>query len=233
MNAQATKSSRRGICLRCSPRSAVAIVGSLAAIMLSDPAPAVTVVSSEYNEDASQFIWILTVNPGGPLSIRGGTPASTGATKPAFFWRPTFAWRETSNGFEWTALHFRGPHFGDTNPAPMFTSKERFLSDIPTTSTGTDIFTGRENPNQETSNNPIEHIHNPKPNHFDYYLLSYTRPTEGGNIVFTFKGNHEGLGIPAIPEPSTWAMMLLGFASLAGAMRQARRKQRKVPGAIC
>jgi PEP-CTERM motif len=33
-----------------------------------------------------------------------------------------------------------------------------------------------------------------------------------------------GMKFAAIPEPSTWAMMLLGFAGLGFAFRQSRRK---------
>jgi PEP-CTERM motif len=41
-----------------------------------------------------------------------------------------------------------------------------------------------------------------------------------GNELFT-----EVLALPnAVPEPATWAMMLLGFAGLGFAFRQSRRK---------
>jgi hypothetical protein len=30
----------------------------------------------------------------------------------------------------------------------------------------------------------------------------------------------------AVPEPSTWAMLLLGFGFVGGAMRSARRRQK-------
>jgi hypothetical protein len=33
-----------------------------------------------------------------------------------------------------------------------------------------------------------------------------------------------GVSISAVPEPSTWAMMLLGFLGLGFAFRQSRRK---------
>lgn len=31
-------------------------------------------------------------------------------------------------------------------------------------------------------------------------------------------------GVPAVPEPATWAMLLLGFGLVGGAMRSARRR---------
>ena len=37
---------------------------------------------------------------------------------------------------------------------------------------------------------------------------------------------------PGVPEPSTWAMMLLGFFSLGGAMRSARRKKESGDGEL-
>ncbi|WP_164523601.1 PEPxxWA-CTERM sorting domain-containing protein [Sphingomonas sp. S-NIH.Pt15_0812] len=41
----------------------------------------------------------------------------------------------------------------------------------------------------------------------------YVVPTEGGNVVT----------ISAVPEPATWALMLLGFGMVAGAARYRRR----------
>jgi hypothetical protein len=34
-----------------------------------------------------------------------------------------------------------------------------------------------------------------------------------------------GTGIPAVPEPATWAMMLLGFAGVGVAMRRSRKRK--------
>jgi len=54
----------------------------------------------------------------------------------------------------------------------------------------------------------------------------YTSPFETTAIagVFTVNGQHDllrdsvlQLSVSALPEPSTWAMMILGFASLASA----------------
>jgi hypothetical protein len=45
----------------------------------------------------------------------------------------------------------------------------------------------------------------------------------------TFNGNNPGLSFnlvgQAVPEPATWAMMLVGFGGMGAAMRSARRKQ--------
>jgi hypothetical protein len=53
----------------------------------------------------------------------------------------------------------------------------------------------------------------------------------GGDIVGptpatapTFNLTFSLTGVSGVPEPSTWAMMLLGFAGLGFAFRQSRRK---------
>jgi hypothetical protein len=57
--------------------------------------------------------------------------------------------------------------------------------------------------------------------------MSYNQfgfPTLSGNVLL---GNISGDPVdptPAVPEPATWAMMLLGFAGLGFAFRQSRRK---------
>jgi hypothetical protein len=45
--------------------------------------------------------------------------------------------------------------------------------------------------------------------------------TAPGSMNFTA---YEDITVTAVPEPSTWAMMLLGFAGLGFAFRQSRRK---------
>jgi hypothetical protein len=65
------------------------------------------------------------------------------------------------------------------------------------------------------------------------HTLSFT--TTGGNLVFSdLSGGSNNIGnildnvtlatVAGIPEPATWAMMLLGFAGLGFAFRQSRRK---------
>ncbi|MBL8590237.1 MAG: PEPxxWA-CTERM sorting domain-containing protein [Methylobacteriaceae bacterium] len=71
------------------------------------------------------------------------------------------------------------------------------------------------------------------------YHLTFTGPVVGPNVVITFHGNSdqgwsdEGFGVDnikvtgiaaGVPEPSTWAMMLIGFAGL-GLMSQRRRRR--------
>jgi hypothetical protein len=52
------------------------------------------------------------------------------------------------------------------------------------------------------------------------YFLLVTGQT--GGVANTYSGTSNF--IAAVPEPSTWAMMLLGFAGLGFAFRQSRRK---------
>ena len=57
-------------------------------------------------------------------------------------------------------------------------------------------------------------------------LISNSNIGDPGRFVF---GVRNGLVvIPAIPEPGTWAMMLLGFAAIGVAMRRGRRQQPSV-----
>jgi hypothetical protein len=66
-----------------------------------------------------------------------------------------------------------------------------------------------------------------------YQLRSFTFTTTGGPLVFSdLPGGDGNIGnildnvqvATAVPEPATWAMMLLGFAGLGFAFRQSRRK---------
>ncbi len=45
-----------------------------------------------------------------------------------------------------------------------------------------------------------------------------TRPSQ---ILINFSGN---IAAPAVPEPGTWALMLVGFGAVGAAMRRARRQ---------
>jgi len=53
------------------------------------------------------------------------------------------------------------------------------------------------------------------------FITSSPALQSNGAIVTGFAGSGSG---PAVPEPSTWAMMLLGFLGLGFAFRQSRRK---------
>ena len=66
-----------------------------------------------------------------------------------------------------------------------------------------------------------------------YALRSFTFTTTGGNLIFSdLAGGDGNIGnildnvtlSTAVPETSTWAMMLIGFAGLGFAFRQSRRK---------
>jgi hypothetical protein len=68
-----------------------------------------------------------------------------------------------------------------------------------------------------------------------YALHTLNITTTGGNLVFSdLSGGNNNIGnildnvtvatVAAIPEPGTWAMMLIGFAGLGFAFRQSRRK---------
>ncbi len=55
---------------------------------------------------------------------------------------------------------------------------------------------------------------------YNYYYFASTKNKGGKNYLIT------GLsGTPAVPEPTTWGLMLLGFGCVGGAMRSRRRQK--------
>jgi hypothetical protein len=76
----------------------------------------------------------------------------------------------------------------------------------------------------------------PGPTSFVLTPFTITNPGAPGNFAFTLDYNEccsgpadlefafNNVPIGGVPEPSTWAMMLLGFAGLGFAFRQSRRK---------
>jgi PEP-CTERM motif len=47
------------------------------------------------------------------------------------------------------------------------------------------------------------------------YLLSFLVPEGYGSVVFTTGSSDFEFAVTAVPEPSTWAMLGIGFAGLA------------------
>ena len=47
----------------------------------------------------------------------------------------------------------------------------------------------------------------------------------GGNTVTSFARIGAGAGVAAVPEPATWAMMLIGFGAMGVSLRRRRRAQ--------
>ena len=66
----------------------------------------------------------------------------------------------------------------------------------------------------------------------EYWSLS-NLGLDAGNYVLTIQGSNTGAGslggtvaFAAVPEPATWALMILGFALVGGALRRRDREQR-------
>jgi hypothetical protein len=62
-----------------------------------------------------------------------------------------------------------------------------------------------------------------------FTLYTYTVDTTGGNLVFDEMGPSDQQGnildnvtLNSVPEPASWAMMLLGVAAIGGVMRRSR-----------
>ena len=79
---------------------------------------------------------------------------------------------------------------------------------------------GMSNPNLFQNSNQLNFL--PigfNPNQDNTYRAVFTA---GGNSVTAFA--RIGAGAPAVPEPATWAMMLVGFGGMGVAMRRNRRR---------
>lgn len=60
---------------------------------------------------------------------------------------------------------------------------------------------------------------------FDQYRVNTVNPFQSGFV----QANSSAAAVAAVPEPSTWALMLLGFGAVGGAMRSAKRKRQFTP----
>jgi hypothetical protein len=54
--------------------------------------------------------------------------------------------------------------------------------------------------------------------YYDFYSLGTGGNAAPGNVLLG------GLVLTAVPEPGTWAMMLLGFGAVGAALRRNRKK---------
>ena len=144
-----------------------------------------------------------------PATVRADTITTGTICDNACFW-----WRPGDNTPDYLGLF--GPVFGDLTGQP-------FTLDISATGYSLTI-------NSHTLTFGLNDPH---------YSISFTDPLltsfAPGAVLFQATGaNPFGIAVaeaeflcdppPAVPEPSTWAMMLIGFAGLAFAFRLSRRK---------
>jgi hypothetical protein len=62
------------------------------------------------------------------------------------------------------------------------------------------------------------------------YLISLVTPEKYGSVVFTTGSSDFEFAVASAPEPSTWAMLMVGFAGLALAAR--KRSRDRLAGAL-
>jgi hypothetical protein len=84
---------------------------------------------------------------------------------------------------------------------------------------------GNAGPGTFTATSPFNYaaVHQGQAEIVFFFATPQTSITFGFNTP-QLSGINFYSGVAAIPEPSTWAMMLLGFAGLGFAFRQSRRK---------
>ena len=77
---------------------------------------------------------------------------------------------------------------------------------------------------------------------FEFGSLENTSLMAGALNTLTVNGQNNGnsafsgtlafSNVPAVPEPATWAMMLLGFGLMGGMLRSAKSRERRISFAI-
>jgi hypothetical protein len=114
---------------------------------------------------------------------------------------------------------------GDTVDLGTFAAGTELLFRLHVNNTGFDYFTG------PASRNPDSHTHarvqsdwQPGTTLVSFEDL-YNGPFDYNDLSFSFT-NTIGRDGGALPEPATWAMMLLGFGLVGGALRSAKRRQK-------
>ena len=113
---------------------------------------------------------------------------------------------------------------GDTVDLGTFAPGTELLFRLHVNNTGFDYFTG------PASRNPDGHTHARVQSNWQpgTTLVSFedlfNGPFDYNDLSFSFT-NTVGSDGGAVPEPTSWAMMLLGFGFVGGAMRTAKRRQ--------
>ena len=203
-------------------RTRILLGGLAAAALFAGQASAANVLSDNFDSDGpGVFNW-----PGDLTFASTGTPGSVdliGAPPPFFDLQP-------GNGFY---VDLDGTTGSNNDPAGQLTSNAAFG---PGTYTLTFYLAGnlRDAPDQSTTVSLGDFSATLTPaNTTAFQLQSFTFTTAtGGNLVFTEHGPSDQQGNlldtvnlnTGVPEPSTWAMMLVGFGGLGGLLRSRRRK---------
>jgi hypothetical protein len=203
-------------------RAKILFAGFAAAALLAGPALAQTVLSDNFDSDGpGVFNW-----PGDATFVSVGPPGSVdliGAPPPFFDLQP-------GHGFY---VDLDGTTGSGNDPAGQLRSLAMFA---PGQYTLTFYLAGnlRGAPPQSTTVSLGDFSTTLTPaNTTGFQLQSFTFTTAtAGNLLFTENGPSDQQGnlldgvtlAAGVPEPSTWAMMLVGFGGLGGLLRSRRRK---------
>jgi hypothetical protein len=202
-------------------RTKILLAGLAAAGLMAGHASATTVLVDNFDLDAPPVLnW-----PGDAVFTSTGAPGSVdliGSPPPFFDLQP-------GNGYY---VDLDGSTGGGHDPAGQLTSTGIFG---PGTYTLQFLLAGnlRGAPDQSTTVNLGDFSATLTPSSTTAFTLqSFTfTTTVAGNLVFTEHGPSDQQGnlldnvllSTGVPEPATWAMMLLGFGGLGGLLRVRRR----------
>jgi len=193
-----------------------------AAVLVAGSASAAVVLSDNFNSDGPPILnW-----PGDATFTSVGPPGSVdliGAPPPFFDLQP-------GNGFY---VDLDGSSGSGNDPAGQLVSTVSF--DAGTYTVHFDLAGNLRNaPDQSTTVSLGDFSTTLTPSnttHFTPHSFTFTTAT-AGKLTFTEHGPSDQQGnlldnvqlVSGVPEPATWAMMLVGFGGLGGLLRAQRRK---------
>ncbi len=162
--------------------------------LAAQPAFAAQIMDLNYDDDETSFVWNFMVD----LGVVGIDNAYDNTDE----WANTMRFRHLTGTFDLTSQHLEAPHATDVEPNPAIYSYAGDPANLPLT--GGLVFL-----DQSTKAHPAGHR--------DRWILRYEKLNQN-QVQFSLIGLHQAR---AVPEPTTWAMMLLGFSVIGARLRKA------------